>query len=158
MISRLRELGVSDITGFERYDDVGGTWHPKLSYHSIQIHGAMWITSFDRYPYNPTDRDANDGKVLGSEAHAYVRRFTKDKDVKSHYRFNSKVVSIKYNSAKRNAVLVVEDPQGQCTESGPFDFVIYAASPTFPTFQDKLLSRARFFTAFSSRPQFSMRS
>ena len=25
IISRLKELGVSDITGFERYDDVGGT-------------------------------------------------------------------------------------------------------------------------------------
>ena len=48
IISRLQELGVNDITGFERYDDVGGTWHPKLSYHSIQIHGAMWATSLDK--------------------------------------------------------------------------------------------------------------
>ena len=51
IISRLQELGVTNITGFEKNDDLGGTWHPTLRYHSVQIHGAMWITSFDKYPY-----------------------------------------------------------------------------------------------------------
>ena len=132
IIARLKELGVHDITGFEKQDDLGGTWHPSYSYHSIQIHGAMWLTSFHNYPYNPDDKDANDGKVLGSEARNYVHRFAKHMDVRQHYLFNSKVVTIKYDSAKRTATLVLEGADGSRTDSGPFDFVVYASQASEP--------------------------
>ncbi|CAE8631878.1 unnamed protein product [Polarella glacialis] len=148
-ISRLRELGVRDITGFERNDALGGTWHPKLRYHSIQVHGAMWVTSFDCYPYNAADRDANDGKVLGAEAQNYVKRFATDKGIEALYQFNTKVVAVKYDSAQRTvapkgevvapkqpARLVVEDLDGNRSESGPYDLVIYASQASEPNIPD----------------------
>ncbi|CAE8636876.1 unnamed protein product [Polarella glacialis] len=148
-ISRLRELGVRDITGFERNDALGGTWHPKLRYHSIQVHGAMWVTSFDCYPYNAADRDANDGKVLGAEAQNYVKRFATDKGIEALYQFNTKVVAVKYDSAQRTvapkgetvapkqpARLVVEALDGNRSESGPYDLVIYASQASEPNIPD----------------------
>lgn len=169
IISRLQELGVRDITGFERNDALGGTWHPNLSYHSIQIHAPMWITSFDRYPYNAEDRDVNDGKVLGAEMQNYIKRFATDKGIDALYQFNTKVVAVKYDSDQRKqpaegesmapkqpARLVVEKLQGNRSEVGPFDFVIYASlasEPNIPNipgqaeFEGKILHSLDFKTA-----------
>ena len=143
IVSRLRELGVQNITGFEKLDDLGGTWHQGLSYHGLQIHGAMWATSFDKYPYNSKDEDANDGKVLNAEIRNYIHRFADHKyDVLDCYKFNSKVVKVMYDSSTnhRKATLVVEEGQtdggtsSRNTESlyGPYDFVVYASQSSAP--------------------------
>ena len=162
IISRLLELGVRDITGFETNDDLGGTWHPNLRYHSVQIHGAMWATSFDKYPYTRNDpntdssnkenendfQDVFDGKILGAEAFAYVKRFAKHKKIDDCYQFNSKVVSVRYDSSKRNATLLVEhSPQNNKNKNGtrsvnqqhgPYDFVVYASQASEPKLLDIL--------------------
>jgi len=132
IISRLQELGVTNITGFEKNDDLGGTWHPTLRYHSVQIHGAMWLTSFDKYPYSPNNKDVSDGKVLGAEALAYVKRFADHTGVGPCYQFNNSVVSVKYDSSRRNATLVTEDARGNRSEKGPYDFVVYASQASEP--------------------------
>ena len=155
IIARLRELGVRDITGFETNDDLGGTWHPNLRYHSVQIHGAMWATSFDKYPYTRNDGNANspgesksdfqdvfDGKILGAEAFAYVKRFAKHKKIDDCYKFNSKVVLVRYDSSKRNATLLVDHAPHKnnngtrSVEHGPYDFVVYASQASEPNLID----------------------
>eukprot|EP00928_Gymnodinium_smaydae_P059627 TRINITY_DN4301_c1_g1_i1.p1 TRINITY_DN4301_c1_g1~~TRINITY_DN4301_c1_g1_i1.p1 ORF type:complete len:562 (+),score=95.74 TRINITY_DN4301_c1_g1_i1:104-1789(+) len=152
-MQRLKELGVKEVKGFERYDALGGTWHPNLRYHTIQIHGAMWITSFSKYPYNPSDRDVNDGKVLGEEAQSYIQRFAKDKGLNGNYVLNSKIRKISYDSPSRTAKLSVEDSGGKLREEGPFDFVIYcsqASEPNIPempgrdSFKGKVLHSTQF--------------
>lgn len=133
IIQKLRELGVQDITGFEKNDDLGGTFHPNLRYHSLQIHGAMWATSFENYRYSPGNEDVMDGKVLGAEGQAYIKRFAKDREIFPFYEFNSNVTSVQYDSANRKATLVVEDAgSGTTSQKGPFDFVIYASQASQP--------------------------
>lgn len=131
-MSRLKSLGVEHVTGYERYDAFGGTWHPKLRYHSIQIHGAMWITSFSKYPYSKVADDQN-GKVSGEEVEDYVKRFADDKGLNENYKLNSRVVHLKYESEARTAMLVIEDEKGLQREEGPFDFVIYASQASEPS-------------------------
>eukprot|EP00536_Pseudo-nitzschia_multiseries_P002140 jgi/Psemu1/301252/fgenesh1_kg.28_\ len=129
-MARLRELGVHDVNGFERYDRWGGTWHPALRYHSLQIHGAMWITSFKDFPYS-VDQDVNDGKVSGQEALRYIHQFGQERNLMEAYTFNTEVIEIKYStmgSTSRVAMLVLKDSvSGETRTEGPFDLVIYAA-------------------------------
>jgi len=75
--ARFGEFGITP-TCYERGDGLGGTWHKGLKYHGVQIHGAMWITTFgDKngvVPYSANE-DENDGKVIGEEMCNYVNRF-----------------------------------------------------------------------------------
>ena len=138
-MSRLQELGVNHVKGFERYDSWGGTWHPNLRYHTIQIHGPMWITSFKDFPYS-RNQDINDGKILGEETQNYVHRFGIEKKLGTSYTFNSRVIKIKYSTDTRTAMLVVENYYRQQRTEGPFDFVIYAAQasePNIPNIPDR---------------------
>ena len=74
-----------------------------------------------------------DGKVLGAEAQAYMKRFANHRDIGSCYEFDANVTSVKYDSASRKATLVVEDGRsGETSEKGPFDFVIYASQASQP--------------------------
>ena len=61
-MAQLHELGVDDVKGFERFGQWGGTFQPGLRYHSLQIHGSMWVTSFKDFPYS-NNQDINDGKA-----------------------------------------------------------------------------------------------
>ena len=149
-MARLKELGVEQVAGFERHDALGGTWHPELRYHTVEIHGAMWVTSFS--PFSPKDRDVNDGKVVGEEMEAYLQRFADSKQLHKHYRLQSKVAGIKYDSSSRTAVLTVAGPGG-AREEGPYDFVIFASQASEPnipridgieTFGGKILHTTQF--------------
>ena len=135
--------------GFEQNDRWGGTWHPRLRYHNLQIHGAMWITSFKDFPYS-TDKDINDGKVSGEEVLRYIDRFGKEKNLMDAYTFNAQVIEIKYSTitvkkphrsspptAKREATLVVKDSvTGKIWTEGPYDLVIYASIASEPHIPD----------------------
>eukprot|EP00553_Chaetoceros_curvisetus_P009847 CAMPEP_0204613776 /NCGR_PEP_ID=MMETSP0717-20131115/1691_1 /ASSEMBLY_ACC=CAM_ASM_000666 /TAXON_ID=230516 /ORGANISM="Chaetoceros curvisetus" /LENGTH=598 /DNA_ID=CAMNT_0051626309 /DNA_START=294 /DNA_END=2090 /DNA_ORIENTATION=- len=140
-MARLHELGVRDVKGFERYDGWGGTWHPALRYHSLQIHGPMWVTSFKDFPYSK-NQDVNDGKVLGEEALRYVDRFGKEKNLMEAYTFNAQVVEIKYSgsgsgSTRREATLVLKDSvTGKTWTEGPYDLVIFASQASEPCIPD----------------------
>lgn len=141
-MARLHELGFDvhggsgRVRGFERYDGWGGTWHPALRYHNLQVHGAMWITSFKDFPYSK-DKDVNDGKVLGEELMRYVERFGDEKKLMDAYTFNAQVIEIKYSSGDdandRMATIVLKNSKtGETWTEGPFDLVIYAAQASEP--------------------------
>ena len=139
-MARLHELGVKDVKGFERYDQWGGTWHPALRYHNLQIHGAMWVTSFKDFPYSK-NQDINDGKVVGEEALRYIDRFGKEKGLMDAYTFNAQVVEIKYiysgTGSAREATLVLKDTvTGETWTEGPYDLVIYASQASEPHIPD----------------------
>lgn len=151
-MAQLHELGVHDVKGFERFDRWGGTFQPGLRYHTLQIHGAMWVTTFKDFPYSK-DQDINDGKVSGEEATRYFDRFGKEKNLMDAYTFNAQVVEIKYSTGtttsaeggestasptvKREATLVVKDTvTGGTWTEGPFDLVIYASQASEPNIPD----------------------
>ena len=148
-MSRLKALGVEHVTGYERYDAFGGTWHPKLRYHSIQIHGAMWITSFSKYPYSKVADDQN-GKVSGEEVEDYVIRFADDKGLNENYKLNSRVVHLKYESEARTAMLVIEAREKKDPLISSFTHR-RLLSPAFQIFQDRSHLVARFFIASNLR-------
>jgi len=137
--ARFKELGVENVTCFERYDHLGGTWHPNLCYHGLTIHGAMWTTSFSMFPYSEADPKTNtskfmdemDGRVNAQEVRRYVRRFAKEKGVLPHYKMNSTVMGIDYDTATRKATVKVTDASGKDSEEGGFDMVIYAAQSSY---------------------------
>ena len=107
-IARLHELGVTHVKGFERNGSYGGTWHEKLRYYSVQIHGAMWITGFKDFAYS-NDRDVNDGKVLGEEMLLdFLGRFVREKNLQHAYKYNTRVVGIDYFTSNRKATLKLE--------------------------------------------------
>jgi len=160
-MARLKELGVDvekNVKGFEAHTSFGGTWHPALRYHNIQIHGAMWVSSFSNYPYDKHDRDNTDGKVSGEEMERYVNRFANDEKSHSSYEFNTRVKKVMYDTKKRKATLILQDSRSGPTflnerKSGPFDLVIYcslASEPKIPkmlgqdSFQGKIIHTLNF--------------
>ena len=132
-IARLHELGVTNISGFDRNDNYGGTWHEKLRYYSVQIHGAMWITGFKDFAYS-TDKDVSDGKVLGEEMKDFLGRFVREKNLQRVYKYNTRVVGIDYSSSDRKATLKLESADGSKTwTEDNFDLVIYASQASEPS-------------------------
>jgi len=128
--ARFGEFGITP-TCYERGDGLGGTWHKGLKYHGVQIHGAMWITTFgDKngvVPYSANE-DENDGKVIGEEMCNYVNRFANQKDVPGLYKLNSSVKTVKMDSKSVTGTLVIEDSvTGETREEGPFDLIVYAS-------------------------------
>ena len=148
-IAQLHELGVHDVKGFEKNDRWGGTWHPRLRYHNVQLHSAMWLTTFKDFPYS-SDKDINDGKVSGEEVLNYIDRFGQEKNLMDAYTFNAQVIEIKYSTStleqpprstspptKREATLVVKDSvTGKIWTEGPYDLVIYASIASEPHIPD----------------------
>ncbi len=130
-LERFRKLGVTNVDVFERYDNIGGTWHKNLRYNGLQIHGNMTVTSFDSFPYS-TDPDVQGGKVLGEEVENYIHRFADAKDLKQNCRFNSNVDSVDYNSeTKKGTISITDTVTGKKRESGPYDMVIWASMAAF---------------------------
>lgn len=130
-VQRFKTLGVTHIDVFERNDDIGGTWHPSLRYHGLQIHASMVVTSFDGYPYS-TDRDIQHGKVMGDEVERYIHRFAQSHDLVRYCHFNSNVDSVSYRSSDRTGTLTIRDVRtGEVRESGPYDMVIWASMAAY---------------------------
>ncbi len=131
-MQRFKELGVTNVDIFERYDDLGGTWHRNLAYHGLQIHGSMEVTSFDNFPYSDNP-DVQGGKVLAAEVNRYVQEYAKWNNLRSRCRFNSNVETVKYTSKGRKGTVVITDTKtGEKSESGPYDMVIWASMASYP--------------------------
>lgn len=131
-IARLHELGVTNVTGFERNDGYGGTWHDKLRYYSLQMHTPMWVTGFKDFSYSD-DRDISDGKVLGEEMRDFLGRFVHDKKLHYSFKYNTHVVGINYSVSDRKATLKLQstDRSSTWTEDN-YDLVIYASQASEP--------------------------
>ncbi len=130
-LARFRTLGVANVDVFERYDDIGGTWNPNLSYHGLQIHGSMTVTSFDGFPYS-TDPDVQGGKVMAEEVERYIHRFADDRELLDRCRLHSNVDALSYRSQDRTATLSVTDTRtAEQRTAGPYDMVIWASMAAF---------------------------
>ncbi|MDB5240714.1 MAG: hypothetical protein JWP57_1339 [Spirosoma sp.] len=130
-LERFKKRGVSNVDVYERYDDIGGTWHKNLRYHGLQIHGSMTVTSFDGLPYS-TDRDVQGGKVMAEEVERYIHRFAETNGLRSHMQFHSNVDSVNYNSTNKKGTISITDTlTGEHRESGPYDMVIWASMAAF---------------------------
>jgi cation diffusion facilitator CzcD-associated flavoprotein CzcO len=130
-LQRFKELGVTDVDVFERYDEIGGTWSPNLRYHGLQIHGSMTVSSFDGFPYSD-DPDVQGGKVMAEEVERYIHRFADAHELLPHCRFHSNVDALSYRSKDRTGTLTITDTlTGVKKTSGPYDLVIWASMSAF---------------------------
>lgn len=130
-LERFKKLGVTQVDVFERYDDIGGTWHKNLRYPGLQIHGSMTVTSFDCFPYSD-DPDVQRGKVMAEEVESYIRRFSDANDLRSHCQFHSNVDSVSYDSGDGTGTVSYTDTlTGEEWESGPYDMVIWASMAAY---------------------------
>ena len=130
-LQRFRELGVTQVDVFERYDDIGGTWNPNLRYHGLQIHGSMTVTSFAGFPYSD-DPDVQGGKVMAEEVERYIHRFADAHALEDHVQLATRVDGLGYRSADRTATLALTDVHSGATRtSGPYDLVIWASMAAY---------------------------
>jgi cation diffusion facilitator CzcD-associated flavoprotein CzcO len=130
-LQRLRELGVTSVDVFERYEDIGGTWNPHLRYHGLQIHGSMTVTSFAGFPYSD-DPDVQGGKVMAEEVERYIHRFADAHELKDACRFGTRVDGLSCSSAERTATLTLTDVRtGSTRTSGPYDLVVWASMAAY---------------------------
>ncbi|GAA2722086.1 SidA/IucD/PvdA family monooxygenase [Cellulomonas aerilata] len=126
-LQRFRELGVTQVDVFERYDDIGGTWNRNLRYHGLQIHGSMTVTSFAGFPYSD-DPDVQGGKVMAEEVERYIRRYTEAHALRDRCQLATRVDGVSYRSADRTATLALTDLRtGSTRTSGPYDLVVWAS-------------------------------
>jgi cation diffusion facilitator CzcD-associated flavoprotein CzcO len=130
-LDRFKKRGVTNVDVYERFDDIGGTWNKNMRYHSLQIHGTMTVTSFDKLPYS-TNPDVQGGKVMGEEVERYIHRFADTNKLREHIQFNSKVDLVNYSSTdKKGTISITDTLTGQQRESGPYDMVIWASMASF---------------------------
>lgn len=130
-LERFKQLGVDNVDVFERYDDIGGTWHKNLRYNGLQIHGSMIVTSFDEFPFSE-DKDVMGGKVLAEEVEKYIHRYVEANKLKPHVHLNSNIDEVHYDSnSKKATVSITDTATGAKRESGPYDMVIWASTAAF---------------------------
>lgn len=130
-LERFKKLGVNQVDVFERYDDMGGTWHKNLRYKGLQIHGSMTVTSFDNFPYSQ-DNNVQGGKVMAEEVERYIHNFAEANNLRPHCQFHSNVDAVHYDSQTGKGTLSITDTAtGKERESGPYDMVIWASMAAY---------------------------
>lgn len=145
IIDRLLELGVTQIQGYERWDDIGGTWNPKAAYFNQAIHAPMYMSSFANHPYH----DPN-CKLRADQLQLYLKEFCEKKDLRKFYKFNANVKVIHYDQNSNKATLEIQyndnskeaktttKNQQEIEEPIPFDLVIFTSfnsEPHIPVFE-----------------------
>ena len=144
MAARLRALGVPFV-GFERLDDVGGTWHPSRLYPGLKLHTPAYGAEFEGFPYRTSGQshDAQDERPSGQSIHSYIRHFADHHDLLRSFSFSSTVRGIAYSTRDHTATVTVErsdtprqegsaQPAGGVGEEGPFDLVVFASTAARP--------------------------
>lgn len=110
---------------FERLDDVGGTWHPALAYHGLHLHGPVWLTEFEGYPYPDPGKQFE--KLSAPEVLAYVQGFAEHHRLRESITFHAAVEEVHYDSQAQEARIQVRDTRtGTLREEGPYDLVLFA--------------------------------
>tara|TARA_B100000674_G_C37973252_1_gene977998 strand:- start:746 stop:2239 length:1494 start_codon:yes stop_codon:yes gene_type:complete len=92
---KMQDAGISDITIFEKGEDIGGTWrdnrYPGLS---CDVPAHLYTYSFAPNP------EYSHRYARGAEIHAYFKRVAKEYGVYEKVRFNSKLDKSEYKDGK----------------------------------------------------------
>lgn len=132
----LSKLGL-DFDGFESASDVGGLWNidnPRSTmYESAHLISSRTTTQFAEFPM-PEDGPDYPGHA---EVRRYLSAFADEFDLLKHFRFDSKVTSVKpVDDSDARWRVTWDGPEG--TESAVYDGVILAngtlAEPSIPMF------------------------
>ncbi len=109
---RLKQYNISFI-GFEIHSDVGGLWDinsaTSTMYESAHLISSKTMTEFKEFPMPPGTPTYPSHQQMKNYFQAYTRNF----DLYSDYRFNSKVIDVK--PVQGHWQLVYEDENGQYT-------------------------------------------
>ena len=140
-VIKLRESGITDVTCFEKADDLGGTWREN-TYPGIACDVPSHVYSYSFAP-NP---DFSRMFSPGGEIHEYLRQVATDHGVLDVVRFGEEVVTMSYADRAWSVVTTSGD-------QGRFDVVIAATGvlhhPRLPdidgldTFEGEIFHSAR---------------
>ena len=145
-IKNLQEQGVSNITAFEKSDQIGGNWvydeqnnHSSV-YETTHIISSKRWSQFEDYPMPSSYPDYPSHRQVLAYFQSYATHF----NLAKHIRFNTTVLKVQQTAQKQWQVLF-EDAQGSHEEF--FDYVLIANGhhwdpfmPEYPgTFDGELL-------------------
>lgn len=85
-----------EVDVFERYDDVGGVWHPNNKYMGLHIHSQALTIEFPDFPL-PENIDRY-SRLPSEEVYRYMKAYCKEKSLYKYMNFNHKVEKINYIS------------------------------------------------------------
>ncbi|KAJ3155605.1 hypothetical protein HDU89_006573 [Geranomyces variabilis] len=92
---RVRELGITQLTIYEKDEDVGGTWlNNRYPGCGCDVESHLYSFSFAQ---NPNWSTAYAGRA---EIHQYVRDVVADQKLLPHIRFRTRVVSMSWSAAE----------------------------------------------------------
>lgn len=138
---KLREMGLEDVTIFEKADDLGGTWrdnhYPGLVC-DVPSHAY-------RYSFVPNP-EWNHMCATGAEIQAYLRDVALKYDLEKLIKYNNEVVRADFVAGKWK-LETVEGPQGSfdivITATGLLHHIVYPDIPGLDSFDGAMFHTAR---------------
>ncbi|GAB4822167.1 hypothetical protein N2152v2_009213 [Parachlorella kessleri] len=88
--AQLKQAGYSDVTLFEKTNDVGGVWQKNYAGFRLQV--RKWHYEIPGYPWPDSESDPK--YPTGPETQAYLQSYARDAGVVPHVRFGVEVRSL----------------------------------------------------------------
>jgi len=130
MMHCLQEKGFK-VELFDKFDTVGGTWSPDLSYHTLTTHNPRWLnqmTSNGKFmPFKQNDYEFMASKADAAEMHQLMADFVHLNELMEDIHLNSSVQEIHYDSQSKKAYLMVCRAAERPMQMGPYDFVVFSS-------------------------------
>lgn len=104
---------------YEKYDDIGGVWHPSNNYKGLRIHTPAKLNQFEDFPY-PDNIDITE-RLESKQVYEYLKAYATHFDLFKHMNFNAGVHEIHYDSKTKKSVLVIGDDHHK---TAAYDYVI----------------------------------
>jgi len=155
MMHCLQEKGFK-VELFDKFDTVGGTWSPYLSYHTMTTHTPRWLNQMmskgEFMPFKQNDYESMESKADAAEMHELMADFVRLNDLMKDIRLNVSVQEIHYDSQSKKASLIVCRASDGPVRMGPYDLVVYSSAacianiPQIPNqgFAGKVLHSSQF--------------
>lgn len=135
LLQSLRERGVNGEI-FDKNDEIGGTWHPSMCYHSLTLHAPRWLSSMEvgsaKFPFLINDPKLMCEKASAKEMWQYILSFANHCGLRPQIHTQCLVLEVHAinpdNGTFPSAELVVKNlASGQIQKHGPFDLVVFAS-------------------------------
>jgi len=130
LLQSLHERGI-EAELYEKFDTVGGTWSPHLSYRGLHVHSAAWLGAFEGMPYSDCEK-INDSKPSAEEMLKYCKRFVDQNKLSDKIHLGHCVVEVRYSTATHQATILIQEPDRIPRLVGPFDLVVYSSLSGMP--------------------------
>lgn len=136
---------------YEKYDDVGGVWHPSNNYKGLRIHTPAKLNQFENFPY-PPNIDVTE-RIESKQVYEYLKSYATHFDLFKHMQFNTAVHEIHYDSKTKKSILVVGEDH---YKTAAYDYVINTngfCDRHIPEFTDSKLFKGQIIHSFEANEE-----